>query len=280
MHEILHIAEHALLDSLKILPFLFLAFLLMEFCEHHGAAKITKLLTNSKGFGPAVGALFGLIPQCGFSVTAANLYSGGLISIGTLIAIFLSTSDEAFLILLGKGDGYKTVLLLMVCKLIIAIGAGLVIDLLMNNHSRHKDVHDLCKNCGCSDSSGVLMPALKHTVKIFTFVLVCNLILEGAVEFIGEDAISRILLSGSVFQPLIAAVIGLIPNCASSVMLTELYISEALSFGALLAGLAANSGVAIIVLFRQNRPIKDNFKILGITYLIAIIAGIILQILV
>ncbi len=278
MHELLHIAEHALLDSLKVLPFLFLAFLLMEFCEHRGNNKITNLLFKAKRFGAIPGALLGLIPQCGFSVTAANLYAGGVISVGTLIAVFLSTSDEAFLILLGSG-GYRAVLMLIACKLIIAVTSGLLIDNLMKKRARRKDIHDLCKTCGCSDSAGVLMPALKHTAKVFVFVLICNLLIEGAVELIGNEAFLKIMLSGSFFQPFMASLIGLIPNCASSVMLTELYVSGALSFGALLSGLCVNSGVAIIVLFKQNRPQKDNLKILGLTYCISVSAGIIMQIL-
>ncbi len=280
MHVLLHIAKHALLDSLKVLPFLFLAFLVMEFCEHHGSGKLTKTLTNAKGFGSVFGALLGLIPQCGFSVTAANLYAGGLISAGTLIAVFLSTSDEAFLILLSRPQGYKTVLILMAYKLIIAIASGLTADALTKKHRHHKDVHDLCKSCGCSESSGVLLPALKHTLKIFIFILICNLFLDGAVELIGEEAFSKLMLSGSFFQPVMASLIGLIPNCASSVILTELFVSGTLSFGALLSGLCANSGVAMIVLFKQNRPTKDNFKILCATYGVSVIAGIFLQILV
>lgn len=278
MHEILHIAEHAFLDSLKVLPFLFLGFLVMEFCERHSTGRLVKLLGSKNGTGALAGSALGLIPQCGFSVTAANLYAGGLIGTGTLVAVLLATSDEAFLILLGAPGGIKTVIMLALCKFILAFLCGFVIDLAFKNRPQNKDVHDLCVGCGCEDSKGIVLPALKHTVKIFLFLLLCNLLLDGTIELIGEENIKRFLLTGNLLQPFIAAIIGLIPNCASSVMLTELYVSGIVSFGALLTGLCVNSGVAIIVLFKQNRPHKENLTVLFLTFIISLVAGLLFTI--
>lgn len=270
----LDIALDAILDSLKTLPFLFAAFLLMEFCEHKAGSKINKLLTEPN-LGVIFGSVLGIVPQCGFSAMAANLFAGGLISIGTLVAVFLSTSDEGLLILLGAGD-YKTVIKLIICKLIVAIAAGYLLNLIFRT-TEHKEVHDLCRSCGCSENSGILKPAIKHTIKIFGFLLIFTFIIGSVVELIGEDNFARVMLSGSIFQPFAAGILGLIPNCASSVILTRLYVSGALSFGSLFAGLSVNSGVALILLFRINRPQKQNFVIIGITYGIAVISGFLLQ---
>ena len=275
MRVLLHIAEHSFSDSLKVLPFLFIAFLVMEFCEKHSEGRLTKLLEKKNACSTVIGSLLGIIPQCGFSVTAAGLFSGGLISIGTLIAIFLSTSDEAFILLLTNGR-HKAVIALIIAKLIIAISGGILTDFLLKNKHNRKDVHNLCTGCGCERSSGIVIPALKHTVKIFLFVLLCSFVLDGAIELIGEESFNKFMLSGNLLQPVVASLIGLIPNCASSVMLTELYISGTLSFGALLSGLSVNSGVALIVLFKQNRPHKENCLIILLTFIISVTTGIIL----
>lgn len=269
------IALDALLDTLKTLPFLFAAFLLMEFCEHHAQGKINNMLSARNGADVLFGALLGLVPQCGFSAMAANLFAGGLISIGTLVAVFLSTSDEALLILISAGE-WLTITKLIAVKLIVALAAGYIVTLLFKTR-RHKDVHDLCRSCGCSDDSGIFKPALRHTAKIFCILLVFTFVLGLAVELIGQDRFETIMLSGSIFQPFAASLLGLIPNCASSVILTKLYLSGALSFGSLLAGLSVNSGVALIILFKQNRPVKENFLIVALTYGIAVGAGFVTQ---
>lgn len=266
-----------LLDCAKMLPFLFLAFLLLEAIEHHTGGKINNILAKSGTAGPLVGSLLGCIPQCGFSVFSANLYSGGIITLGTLIAVFVSTSDEAILILLAQPDRGFEILKLIIAKVIIAVIAGYIIDLILKRHpSKQKHVEDMCKDCGCHNHHGILKPALYHTGKILVFLLLIVFVLNFAVETLGIEKISKLLLGNSIFQPFIAALIGLIPNCAASVLLTELYLEGAISFASVVAGLCTGAGAGLLVLFKENRNVKENLKIVGILYLVGVISGIIL----
>ncbi len=275
------IISHAVLDTLKALPFLFIAFLLIEFLEHKAQDKIKHFFTRAGSAGPAVGTLLGCIPQCGFSVMCANLYSSGIITLGTLIAVFLSTSDEAIILLATAHNGSYEIFRLIVAKILIALFFGYGIYLIekkAHNHQHHHS-HDLCEHdhCGCEENGGVLRPALIHTVKVFGFLLLFTLLIDIAVAFIGTDKLSHILLSDSLFQPMLSALIGFIPNCASSVLLTQLYIEGTLSFGALIAGLCTNAGAGLLILFRDKSKIKENLRILGIMYLCSVIPGTILH---
>lgn len=271
----------AVSDTLKTLPFLFVAFLLIEFLEHKAQDKIKHIFTRAGAAGPAIATALGCIPQCGFSVLSANLYSSGIITLGTLIAVFLSTSDEAVILLATAHNGAYEVLKLLVAKITIAFVFGYLIYFIEKkirySHDHHS--HDLCEHdhCGCEEREGILVPALIHTVKVFIFLLLFTIIIDYIVAFIGTDALSRLLLSDSAFQPLLSAVIGLIPNCASSVLLTQLYIEGTLSFGALVAGLCTNAGAGMLVLFREKTRIKTAFKIVGILYVCSVIPGIILH---
>ncbi len=272
----------AVLDTFKMLPFLFLAFLLIEFLEHKAQDKIKHLFTRAGAAGPTIAALVGCIPQCGFSVMSANLYSSGIITLGTLIAVFLSTSDEAVILLATAHNGGFEVFKLLATKIIIALIFGYTIYFIeKKKHTpHHHHSHDLCEHdhCGCEENGKILRPALIHTVKVFSFLLLFTIIIDLAVLFIGIDKLSHILLSESVFQPLLSALIGFIPNCASSVLLTQLYIEGTLSFGSLIAGLCTNAGAGMLILFRDKSKIKSNLKILLILYISAIIPGIILHI--
>ncbi len=265
-------------DSVRMLPFLFGAYLLLEALEHYSSAFISRTLKKINKAGPLVGSLFGCIPQCGFSVMASNLYAGGVISIGTLLSVFLATSDEAILILLGNPGRGKDILWLLITKIIIAITAGYVADLLLSGKiTSQKQMGNLCAHCGCHDHKGILIPALNHTFKLFLYIFVCSGVLNFLIEAFGLESIAAVLLSDSLLQPALAALIGFIPNCAASVILTQLYLGGALSFASVIAGLCTNAGVGLIVLFRVNKNRKENIKILGLLYVISVIAGMILS---
>lgn len=271
----------AVWDTFKMLPFLFLAFLIIEFLEHRAQDKIKHLFTRAGAAGPAVATILGCIPQCGFSVMSANLYTSGIITLGTLIAVFLSTSDEAVILLATAHNGAHEVFKLLITKIVIALVFGYIIYFIekKKHKAHHHHSHDLCEHdhCGCEENGGVLRPALIHTAKVFGFLLLFTILIDLAVGLIGTEALSHLLLSDSVFQPLLAAVIGFIPNCASSVLLTQLYIEGTLSFGSLIAGLCTNAGAGMLILFRDKSKIKENLKVLGILYLCSVVPAIILH---
>ena len=273
-----HIIEHTLIDSLKMLPFLFVAYLLIEMLEHKASDKLQHALSRSGNFGIVVGALLGCVPQCGFSVAAANFYSGRIITLGTMMSVFLATSDEAVPMLLSAPGKAGMIFQLILIKIVIAVVAGFGIDLVLKmRHSKdgRPEIHDhnvLCEHCDC-EKDGVLKSAVKHTLSIFLFILLITLILNALMELIGESLLSKILLTDSVFQPLVAGAIGLIPNCAASVMLVQLYISGSLSFGSVVAGLCTGAGLSLAVLFRTHKGWKKNLGILLLLYAIGSAAG-------
>jgi hypothetical protein len=268
----------AAIDTAKLIPFLFLAFLLMEFIEKKAGGKFISALSKTGKLtfaGPPLGSLLGLLPQCGFSVTAANLFAGKLISTGTLIAVFLATSDEAIPILLANPDHLGDIWKLLLTKLIIAVIFGILIDLLLKLFDKRAEVadfDDICHDCGCHEH-GVLYSAAKHTLNITIFILILNLALGFVIALTGEERFFAFLESFGVFQPAAAALVGLIPNCAASVLVTELYIEGGLTFGSAVAGLCSGAGVGILVLFRTNKDIKENILIVGLLYVIAVISG-------
>ena len=280
MEMLLDVIIDTCLDCLKMLPFLFVAFLMIEALEHYSREFTAKLLAKVVKAGPIVGAIAGCVPQCGFSVMAANLYAGGIVSVGTLLSVFIATSDEAILIILGNPDYIGEVGTLLITKVVIAIVAGYIIDIFFREKiSVRKENGNLCHDCGChNDHAGIMKPAWNHTVKIFVYLLIFTGILNLCIEVLGIDRLSAILLGNTIFQPVIAAIIGLIPNCAASVILTQLYLSGAISFASVIAGLCTGAGIGLVVLFRMNHNKKENFKILGALYVIAVIAGIILEI--
>ena len=278
----------ALLDSLKAFPFILVAFLIIEFIEHHSGSKLQNYITHSDKSGPLVGALLGCFPQCGFSVLCSNLYAGGLLTVGTLLAVYLSTSDEAVILMLAHPNRYKDILFLLLCKVVIALCAGYFFDFIFRKKAMHNPgrIIDLCDqdHCGCHDADhdthahhGIFVPALIHSVKIWGFLAVFTLILNFLVAFIGTEKLSAILLANSILQPFFAALLGFIPNCAASVLLTELYLEGVLSFGSVLAGLCTSAGAGLLVLFRENRRPKDNLKIMGMLYVAGILPGLLLH---
>ena len=276
---ILHALEHALLDTVRMVPFLLAAFLILEAVEHYSNQYMNRVLGKVGKAGPVVGALFGCVPQCGMSVSAANLYSGGVITLGTLLAVFLSTSDEAVLILLGHPGSGRVIGQLLLGKVLIGILFGYLTDLVLRKKKEEKHIEELCRSCGCSDHGGIVKPALRHTIRLTVYILVFTFALTLLLEWIGTEALTAVLGKDAWFQPLVTAFLGLIPNCASSILITELYLAGGLSFASAMAGLCAGAGVGMAVLFRANHPMKENFAILGLLYGASAATGLLLEIL-
>lgn len=270
----------ATIDSIKMLPFLFVAFLAIEALEHYSEEFSEKMMRKARKAGPVIGAILGCFPQCGFSVMGANLFAARVISAGTLLSIFLATSDEAILIILGNPGYAKEVVWLLGAKVIIAIVAGYSVNIIFGDRLRSDVIGpDICEHCGCHDErTGILLPAWRHTIKVFAYIYVLNFVLGFLVELFGITRISTIMLNGTIIQPFITALVGLIPNCAASVLLTQLYLHQAISFASVISGLCTGAGVGLLVLFRVNRDRMENIKILGLLYAIAVISGIIIQI--
>lgn len=269
-----------LLDTAKLLPFLFLAYLLMEFLEHHAGGKTERLLTRSGKIGPLFGGLFGVVPQCGFSAASAGLYAGRLITTGTLLAVFLSTSDEMLPIMLSHGIfPYK----LLLAKFVIGVAVGFAVDLvthLVRCGKPVKDdvqIEDICEREHCHCGDHIALSALKHTLRIAVFLLLITFLLNTGIYLIGEDRLAGAVSNRPVLANLLAAAVGLIPNCASSVVLTELYLSDIVSVGALLSGLLVNAGVGLLVLFRNNRPVRDSFRVLALLLAAGVLAGLLID---
>ena len=279
MPEFLHPFIHACIDTLKAIPFLFLAYLLMEFIEHRASSKMEGTLTKIGRGGPFVGTVLGCIPQCGFSATASNLYTAGLVTEGTLIAVFLATSDEAIPILIANPSSYGSIWKIIITKIIIGIVVGFGVDIALKLLKIKKATVDMCKDCGCEEEEGVLKPALIHTLKTTLFIFIVNIIIGYSIHLLGEDRLSEILLSGNYAQPFITALFGLVPNCAISSAITTLYISGSLSFGATISGLCSGAGVGLAVLLKANPIKKENLRIIITMYLASSLIGLLLMIL-
>ena len=273
----------SLLDVLKLLPYLFVTYLVLEIIEHKAMDKAAALVQKAGRFGPVIGGVLGLLPQCGFSTVVSNLYADRLVTGGTLLAIFLATSDEMLPILISESVPAGVIFKILGVKLVSGLVVGLLFDLVrraMKIREGDVNLHAVCEttHCGCDDEEGgVLKSTLKHTFSIALFILVITLALNTAIHFIGEDVLRGLILNKPVVGPLIAGVVGLIPNCAASVIITELFLEGAMTTGAMLAGLLAGSGVGLLVLFRVNRPMKDNFVLLATLYAAAIVIGIVLD---
>lgn len=271
------IVIETLLDSIKLIPFLFIAFLIIELIEHKFSKKEIKLVEKSGKYGPLFGGLLGIFPQCGFSVLATNLYVTRIISLGTLIAIYLSTSDEMLPILISRNVRASLILKILLIKLIIGIISGFMIDFIFQKKKKTEKNYDICDEEECHCDDGIIKSSVKHTLSILLFIIIINFALTACFEYLGEEYISKIFLKDSFFGPFISSLVGLIPNCGSSVMITELYLNNAISFGSMLAGLLTGSGIAILILFKNNKSLKENFKIVSIIYLIGVLSGIIID---
>ena len=280
MSHFLEILEHTLLDNVKLIPFLFLTYLVMEALEHKAGDKTNQMVKKAGRFGPIVGALVGALPQCGFSTAASNLYAGRVITLGTLMAIYLSTSDEMLPILLSENVAVTVILKLLAIKVIIGMVAGLAIDaILFGKKEEHEHIHEMCEEENCHCVKGILHSALVHTIHITLFILLISFVLNFVIHEVGEEALGQLLLNKPVVGPLVAGIVGLIPNCASSVVITQLYLGGALGLGAMMAGLLVNAGVGVLVLFRVNKNRKENLTIVALLYVIGVVAGILLDVL-
>ncbi len=281
------IIEDTVLDTVKLIPFLYITYLAMEFLEHKAADKMQAMMKKGGKLGPIFGGILGVAPQCGFSAAAASLYTGRVITLGTLIAVFLSTSDEMLPIMLSNSNITLTDIgQILLLKMLIGITAGFLCDLFIYQNAKSDDemtkIHDLCEHehCHCTHSGNIIFSALIHTAKIIFFIFIVSFILNTILNIIGEEALSALLLNKPLISLLIAGLIGLIPNCASSVVLTQLFVEGAISFAACMTGLLAGTGVGILVLFRTNHPLKENIKITLLLYAIGIIAGLLIEILI
>lgn len=268
-----------LIDSLKLLPFLFVAFLIIELIEHKLNKQTKRLVSKSGKVGPLIGSLLGLFPQCGFSVMATNLYVTKIITLGTLISIYLATSDEMLPIMLSQKIAFIEIIKLLGIKFICGIIWGFIIDLLLNKKSKKENInYEICNedHCNCHEE-GVIKSTLIHTLKTLLFIMLVSFLLNMLLHFIGEDSLSKLFLKNSIFGSFISSLIGLIPNCGSSIVITELYLNGAISLGSAMAGLLTGSGVALLVLFKENKDIKENITILSLLYGLGVISGIIIE---
>lgn len=276
---IVHTFIHSIKDNIKLVPFLFFAFLIIELIEHKFSNKTKKIIEKSDKFGPIVGSLLGIVPQCGFSVVATNFYITRVISIGTLVAIYLSTSDEMLPIMISRGVSFKTILPILLIKLMVGIIFGFIIDFIIRIKNKYKNYdYHLCEEEHCDCEHGIVKSSIIHTINTVLFIIIISFIINLLYEIVGEDYVGKLFMKNNLFGPFLGSLIGLIPNCASSVLLTELFLNNSINLGTCIAGLLSGSGVALIVLFKSNKNIKENISILSILYLIGVLVGIIIEI--
>ena len=256
----LDVIVDTLLDGIKLIPFLFIAFLILELLEHKLSGKNKKIIEKSGKFGPIIGSMLGAFPQCGFSVAATNFYATRIITLGTLISIYLSTSDEMLPLLISEGVDIKLIIKVLGIKILIGMISGFIIDLIFRKKEKNH-IHDFCEEEHCNCKNGVLISTIKHTLNITLFIIIISFILNTIIYYVGEDTLGNLIFRKKVLGPILSSLIGLIPNCASSVVITQLYLENVISFGAMMSGLLTGSGVAILVLFKVNKNLKENLKI-------------------
>lgn len=266
-----------LIDGLKLLPFLFVTFILMELIEHKFGEKLNNKLKKVKKVGPLFGSLLGIIPQCGISASATNFYITRVITLGTLISVYLSTSDEMLPILISHNVSVVLIIKILVTKFLCGLVFGFIIDLIFRK-KENEDIKDFCEIEDCDCDHGVIKSSIIHTLKTFAFIIIISFILNVLMFYFGEEFLSNILMKDNPFGILISSIIGLIPNCSSSVLLTELFLSNNISLGQLLSGVLINSGVGLLILIRYNKNKKENIKIITILLTIGIIIGFIFDI--
>lgn len=267
-----------IIDSLKLIPFLLVAFLIIELLEHKLNNKTKSIITKSKKIGPIIGSLLGVIPQCGFSVMATNLYITRIITLGTLISIYLSTSDEMLIIMISEKVEISLILKILLIKIFFGIIYGLIIDKIINKNKKDKETnYELCDEEHCDCNHSILLSAIKHTLHITLFIFIITLIINTIFTLLGDNYLSKILLNNSILSPFITSLIGLIPNCAASVILTELYLNSTISLGALIGGLLTSSGSSLLVLIKNNKNQKENLSIILLLYALGVLSGIIIE---
>lgn len=300
MQIFLSALSDAALDTLKVLPILYLAYLLVAYFSHEKSKKFTNFLNKSKKAGPLVGAFLGCVPQCGFSSVMSDLYARRSITLGTLIAVFIATSDEAIPILIANPNFTVDLLIMIGLKIAFAIAFGYLVDITLNLFERKRikkqltqisehdleHTHDYCMCNGHSDTKehcheeNIFLDALHHSVSIALYIFVATLLINIIVECVGMEALTSWFGGNVYIQILLAGLIGLIPNCAASVFLVELYINGGIAFSAMFAGLSVGAGVGIIILFTKNvgkHKIWQNIAILSMLYIFGVASGMIVS---
>lgn len=276
-YDMLDVIVETLVDALKLLPFLWVAFFLIELLEHKFYTQSKKFINKAGRLGPLIGGILGIVPQCGFSVMATNLYVTRIITVGTLVSVYLSTSDEMLPILLAHGSDMDVIIKILLIKLGIGVVSGFIIDLFMTKKLSEPLTHDFCETEHCHCEKGLFKSSIKHTAHILLFILLVSFGINILVEYGGGDYLRNIFSRNSIFSPFLASLIGLIPNCCASVVITELYLSGVIPFSCVIAGLLTGSGVALLVLFKSNKNLKDSIKILLLVYLIGAFSGVLLE---
>ena len=290
MDFLLHVLEHSVLDTLALVPPLFLTYLAMEAIEHVASDRVRGAVERSGKAGPVVGAALGALPQCGFSAMAATLYAGRVVTLGTLVAVVLSTSDEMVPVFLAHQEPLGRLIAIMAFKVVAGVVVGLAVDVALRAWHRagdgHVHIHELCEreHCHCDDDHDhahehahgcwpIVRSALVHTVQVTLFILVVTFVFGLAIEYVGQDALGALLANHPVRATFVSALVGLIPNCAASVAITELYLDGVLATGPMLAGLLASGGVGLLVLWRTNADARQNALITAFVYVVAVGVG-------
>ena len=287
----MHVLEHSVGDTLRLVPFLFVTYLAMEALEHASADRVQAVVERSGKAGPAVGALLGAIPQCGFSAMAATLYAGRVVTVGTLVAVILSTSDEMIPVFLAHGEPAGRMLAIMAAKVVVGVAVGFAVDvalrLLRRAGDGHAHIHELCEraHCHCDDDDAghdhghgrwaIVRSAAVHTVQVGAWILVITFAFGLVIELVGVDALATAVANHPVRATFLSALVGLIPNCGARVAITELYLEGALATGPMLAGLLASGGVGLLVLWRTNADLRQNAVITLFVYAVAVVVGLV-----
>ena len=270
------------IDTVKLIPFLFLTYLAMEYLENKAGERTIGMLLGAGKKGPIIGGILGVVPQCGFSAAAANLYAGGVITVGTMVGVFLSTSDEMLPILISERTHLKTILIILGAKMLVGVIAGILVDIVVRAMSgggqKGLHIHEICErdHCHCEEGS-ILKSAVIHSLQIVVFIFVITFVLNMAVEWIGMEQIVRMASAYPMLSIFLAGLVGMIPNCAASVTITTLYLEGVLSAGSMFAGLLSCAGIGLLVLFRMNKDWKKNLMIAGGLYGISVICGLIVE---
>lgn len=262
------------IDNLKLFPFLFITYLFLEYLEHKTSEKAEQYIRKAGTAGPLIGALCGTVPQCGFSVAASNFYAARVISFGTLLAIYLSTSDEMLPILISNAVSPTLIALILIYKAVCGIIFGYLIGFAWDKYHAKESINieQLCENENCHCEEGIIRPALHHSVRITLFIFIITLIFNFAMIYLNTEKLT-LYLQIPLIGEMLSAAIGLIPNCSASVILTQLYLDNYINIGTLISGSLVNCGVGLLVLFRVNRRLKENLSILAILYICGILGG-------
>ncbi|MDD3219665.1 MAG: putative manganese transporter [Lachnospiraceae bacterium] len=284
IQELLAIIEEVLIDALKTLPFLLVTYLILEYLEAKANQKTSQLIQRAGRFGPVAGSVLGALPQCGFSIAAANFYAGRVISLGTLMAVFLSTSDEMLPILIAESVSITVILKIIGIKILVGMCIGLILDFMIRKWWPHRDVsfkiEELCEQEHCHCHKNLLIPALHHTLRTLIFIILISFAVELIIFFIGEDSLSAIVLNVPYLGSFFTSIIGLIPNCSGSIIITQLYLEGAMTAGSMISGLLVSAGMGLLMLFRINKHhLKENLAITGILYFSGVGMGILIDLL-